>query len=69
MDSKCAVQTRDPATDEVNNRLRAFGSYHPGGANFCLADGSVFFYTDAMDLKVLQALSTIQGGENISPPQ
>jgi prepilin-type processing-associated H-X9-DG protein len=55
--------------NEVNNRLSAFGSYHPSGANFCLADGSVFFYTDLMDLKVLQALSTIQGGENVSAPQ
>ena len=53
----------------MNNRLSAFGSYHPSGANFCLADGSVFFYTDLMDLKVLQALSTIQGGENVSAPQ
>jgi prepilin-type processing-associated H-X9-DG protein len=57
------------ANDEVNNRLSAFGSYHPGGANFSLADGAVLFYVDSMDLKVLQALSTIQGGENVSPQQ
>ncbi len=55
--------------DEVNNRLSAFGSYHTAGANFCLADGSVFFFSDNMDLAVLQALSTIHGGEEASPAQ
>ena len=55
--------------DEVNNRLSAFGSFHPGGANFCLADGSVFFFSDNMDLSVLQSLSTIRGGEEVAPQQ
>ena len=57
------------SNDGVNNRLSAYGSYHAGGANFCLADGSVFFFPDAMDLKVLQGLSTIQGGEAVNPLQ
>ena len=47
----------------VYDRLSAWGSRHPGGANFCRADGSVAFYVDSMDLAVLQALSTISGGE------
>ena len=33
---------------------------------FCLADGSVSFLADSMDLTVLQALSTISGGETAS---
>jgi prepilin-type processing-associated H-X9-DG protein len=53
---------------DVWDRLSAWGSFHLGGANFCLCDGSVAFYDDTMDLKVLQALSTIRGGENVSPP-
>jgi prepilin-type N-terminal cleavage/methylation domain-containing protein len=53
----------------VNDRLSAWGSYHVGGANFCLADGAVMFYADSMDLKVLQALSTIAGGETADPQQ
>ena len=53
---------------DVWDRLSAWGSFHPGGANFCLADDSVSFYSDTMDLKVLQALSTIRGGETVSPP-
>jgi prepilin-type processing-associated H-X9-DG protein len=50
------------------DRLCAWGSYHNGGANFCVADGSVSFYADTMDLPVLQALSTIAGGDTTSPP-
>jgi len=55
-------------TDVVNDRLSAWGSYHPGGANFCLADCSVSFYADSMELTVLKALSTIRGEETVSPP-
>jgi prepilin-type processing-associated H-X9-DG protein len=50
-------------TAVVNDRLSAWGSHHSGGANFCLADGSVSFFADSMELAVLQALSTIRGGE------
>ncbi len=41
----------------------AFGSYHVGGAQFALADGSVRFMSENMDLKTYQALATRQGGE------
>jgi prepilin-type processing-associated H-X9-DG protein len=50
----------------VYDRLCAWGSYHPGGANFCFADGSVDFFTDETELRVLQALSTIRGEEILS---
>ncbi len=38
-------------------------SYHVGGAQFALADGSVRFMSENMDLKTYQALATRQGGE------
>lgn len=40
-----------------------FSSNHTGGAQFCLADGSVRFISENIDHGVYQSLSTIQGGE------
>jgi prepilin-type N-terminal cleavage/methylation domain-containing protein/prepilin-type processing-associated H-X9-DG protein len=48
---------------EVQYRCSAFGSGHPGGANFAFADGHVQFLRDSTSLSVLQALSTRAGGE------
>jgi prepilin-type processing-associated H-X9-DG protein len=55
-------------TAEMQNRLCAFGSGHPGGANFAFADGSVRFLSDSIPLEALQALSTRAGEEAVSVP-
>ena len=41
-------------------------SYHPGGVNMLLADGSVRFVKDSINGVTWRALSTIAGGEVIS---
>lgn len=43
-----------------------FSSYHAGGANFLYGDGSVRFIPETVDASVIKALSTREGGENLS---
>ncbi len=47
-------------------RLAAYGSGHPSGANFCMADGSVRFMTNSTLLSTLQILST-KAGDEVNP--
>jgi prepilin-type N-terminal cleavage/methylation domain-containing protein/prepilin-type processing-associated H-X9-DG protein len=48
---------------------QAFGSQHPGGANFVLADGSVKFLTTGIDYTVVYpGLGSRNGGEVFSMP-
>jgi prepilin-type N-terminal cleavage/methylation domain-containing protein/prepilin-type processing-associated H-X9-DG protein len=52
-------------------RLRSWGtggSLHPGGLNACLADGSVRFISETTPVAILQAISTIAGGETVTLP-
>jgi prepilin-type processing-associated H-X9-DG protein len=41
-------------------------SYHPGGVNATMADGSVRFFKDSVSLTVWQAVASINAGEVIS---
>jgi prepilin-type N-terminal cleavage/methylation domain-containing protein/prepilin-type processing-associated H-X9-DG protein len=43
-----------------------FSSWHKGGVNFAYADGSVHFFSDNIDQKVLEDLSTRAGGESFA---
>lgn len=55
----------------LNYRLRDWGSsgsLHTGGANVCLGDGSVRFISQSTSVPILQALSTIAGGETVELP-
>jgi prepilin-type processing-associated H-X9-DG protein len=53
---------------EINDRACAYGSGHPGGANFALADGSVRFLSEQTNVTTLQPLSTRAGGEAVDVP-
>jgi len=40
--------------------------HHPGGTSFGFADGSVRFLKETIELKILKALLTRNGGEVVS---
>jgi hypothetical protein len=44
----------------------SFGSKHPSGAIFCMADGSSRFVSDSTDLRVLQLSACRQDGEPVT---
>ncbi len=52
-----------PEQRQITRNDLLFGSHHPGGANFALADGSARFFTDEIDFTILQDLATRNGGE------
>ncbi len=49
-------------------RVMSFRSRHTGGANFCLADGSVRFVAQDIDWLKYQQLCTRNGGEPVQVP-
>jgi prepilin-type N-terminal cleavage/methylation domain-containing protein len=52
----------DPTVNGVLMEM-SFGSYHIGGAQFVMGDGSVRFLSENMSLGILQALATRGNGE------
>jgi prepilin-type processing-associated H-X9-DG protein len=59
---------RPPGNHNNNQRTAhvAARSLHPGGVNVSLADGSVRFVAQTIDVATWRALGTIQGGEPLS---
>ncbi|QDV32528.1 DUF1559 domain-containing protein [Tautonia plasticadhaerens] len=49
--------------------MKPSSSYHPGGANAVMADGSVKFFKETVALNTWMALSTRTGGEVVSADQ
>jgi len=52
---------------EMDRSWAAARSRHPGGVQVAYGDGHVTFVSDAVDLFVWQAISTIADGEMVSP--
>ena len=57
-----------PLTDAggFNNMHIPAGSYHTGGVNASMADGSVRFFRDSIDFTAWQSLGSANGGEVIN---
>src|SRR5262249_7401960 len=66
--SRVAINTVCSSTVGQDDRLNAFGSQHPGGANFAFADGSVRFLSSTTNLVTLQLLSTRAGDDPVVLP-
>ncbi|MCA9246381.1 MAG: DUF1559 domain-containing protein, partial [Planctomycetales bacterium] len=49
-------------------RTSGFKSRHPGGATFCLADGSVRFLPESIDFQLYNELGSRAGGEVVNLP-
>ncbi len=58
----------DHAPNTVGAHLDDLSSYHPGGTNFVIADGSVRLFASSFDLQVYKGLATTQGGEPVKLP-
>ncbi len=55
-----------PPTPSLWWNVMSFRSRHPGGANFCMVDGSVHFVSERISYSLYRALSTKAGGEAAS---
>jgi prepilin-type N-terminal cleavage/methylation domain-containing protein/prepilin-type processing-associated H-X9-DG protein len=67
LESRRVYYVRDldapPELRKVLNNDLAFGSQHPSGANFTMADGSVHFLDESLDLNIYRELATRNGEE------
>lgn len=62
------VQRYSCSNSAVNIMHIAASSYHTGGVNACMADGSVRFFNEGIDYQLWRALGTRAGGEVANVP-
>ncbi len=65
-----ALRPGQPGFNSPGNwqNVYSFRSRHTGGANFAMADGSVRFVSETIDINVYRALATRAGGEAVNLP-
>jgi len=54
--------------DGIPGHWLPLGSFHPGGMNGLVADGSVTFLSESIDLELYRQLTTVDGGEVVTMP-
>jgi prepilin-type N-terminal cleavage/methylation domain-containing protein/prepilin-type processing-associated H-X9-DG protein len=59
----CTSELPPPTWHQMRRGVFSAQSYHPGGVNVLLADGSTRFYGDGVDLTVWRALGSRAGGD------
>jgi prepilin-type processing-associated H-X9-DG protein len=67
--ANCALQWQNataPLGCRYSASAKGFVSFHPGGANFLFADGSVRFLKQSVQTDVYNGLGSVAGGEAIS---
>lgn len=64
--TKVLMNSIDPASASLLDRLSAFRSDHVGGCNFLFCDGSARFIMQTIRLETYQALGTRRGREVVS---
>jgi len=62
----CRTAAGEPSAGACWWNMRGFRSYHPGGVNFAMADGSVQFISDSIDHRTYRAISSRAGDEVVS---
>jgi prepilin-type processing-associated H-X9-DG protein len=65
------TEPRDLVVQEVSFRINdadhlGISSHHPGGAQVLFCDGSTRFLPESTDPQLIQAMTTIAGGEDVS---
>jgi prepilin-type N-terminal cleavage/methylation domain-containing protein/prepilin-type processing-associated H-X9-DG protein len=56
-------------SDNPHYKACGFKSRHMGGAQFCMADGSVHLFNEAIDYRLYNELGTRAGGEVVTVPK
>lgn len=73
VNADCLRTTRNPLNTQpgagvvLERQNGAFGSHHPGGANFCYADGHIKFMDNTVNQHVYMAYSTMRGSDAFAP--
>ncbi len=62
------IAVNPPGMASDRDGLYPARSYHPGGCNTAMADGSVAYLTDSIEWSLYQALGTRAGGEAVEVP-